>query len=193
MNLCLKTIKYITTIILIVVILGACSGHKKHLDFREVRNGDHLDTAIEVSLETFVPIWLANTRPSKGATANLNQLHQDTSFTYFGKQTSKSQDFIKVKTADLDKFDYKSLNGDSLRMNFYDEIISIEDKRKTDGNSCSTKTIDIDFIYRFIAVENVIEVKCHYKVNCGIMIGPRLVNSNYIARYNVTNRTFVKG
>jgi hypothetical protein len=176
-------------IIIIIGLLGACYGQKQYLDFGQVRNGNYLDKAKEVQLDTFVSVWLENTHPFK-VDMNLNELYRDTSFTYFGKQTFKNQELIKIKSDELKRLDYKSLNGDSIRKKFYNEVIPTEDKNKSEKKNCTTTTINIDFKYKFIESENVIEVRCHYKVTCEFMI--RLVKADYFAKYDLRNRTFIK-
>jgi hypothetical protein len=182
-------LKYLTAIIIIVGLLGACSGQKKYLDFGQVKNGNYLDRAKEVKLDTFVTVWLENTYPFK-VDMNLNELYSDTLFTYFGKQTFKNQDLIKIKNSELRKIDYKSLNGDSIRTRFYYEIIPTEDRKKSDGKNCTSTSIKIDYEYKLIESENIIEVRCHYKVTCEFMI--RLVKADYFAKYDLRNRTFIK-
>jgi hypothetical protein len=71
-----ERLEYLTAIIVIVGLLGACSGQKKYLDFGQVRNGNYLDKAREVSLDTFATIWLLNTYPFK-VDMNLNELYRD--------------------------------------------------------------------------------------------------------------------
>jgi hypothetical protein len=182
-------VKYWTAIIIITGLLGACSGQKKYVDFGQVRNGNYLDKAKEVKLDTFVTVWLENTYPFK-VDMNLNELYCDTLFTYFGKQTFKSQDLFKIKNSELRRIDYKSLNGDSIRTNFYNEIIPTKDREKGDGKNCTTTSIKIDYEYKLIESDNLIEVRCHYKVTCEFMI--RLVKADYFAKYDLRNRSFIK-
>jgi hypothetical protein len=176
-------------IFFIAGLLVACSGQKKYFDFGQVRNGNYLDEAKEVPLDTFLTVWLENTYPVK-VDINLNELYRDTVFTYFGKQTLKNQTLFKIKNKELVKVDYKSLSGDSIRSKFYNEIIPTLDKEKGKGKNCKSTYTKIDFKYKFIASENAIEVKCHYKVTCEFIA--RLIKSDYLAKYDLINKTFIK-
>jgi hypothetical protein len=182
-------VSHLTAIIIIIGLSGACSSQKKYLDFGQVRTGNHLDKAREVKLDTFVTIWLENTRPFK-VDMNLNELYKDTIFTYFGKQTFRDQELIKIKRDELQRLDYKAIHGDSIRSKFYHEIIPAKDKNKAERKGCSTTMINIDYKYKLIEKENVIEVRCHYKVTCEFMI--RIIKADYYAKYDLRTRSFIK-
>lgn len=177
------------TVIAVALLLPACSDSKKYIDFAAVRQGNHLNNAREITTDAFLTAWLENTVPLK-ANTNLNELYSDSLFTYFGKQTFKYQKFFKVKNENLRKVNHHSINGDSIRSKFYDEIIPSEDKDKARSKQCISTTINIDFKYKFIESENIIEITCRYKVVCEFVAG--LVKKEYFARYDITNRAFIK-
>jgi hypothetical protein len=164
-------------------------GRESICHFWQVKNGNYLERAKEIKLDTFVTVWLENT-PFK-VDMNLNELYSDTLFTYFGKQTFKSQDLIKIKSNELRKIDYKLLNGDSIRTSFYNEInFNRGERKKGDGKNCTSTSIKIDYEYKLIESENIIEVRSHYKLTCEFMIG--LIKADYFAKHGLRNRTFIK-
>jgi hypothetical protein len=184
-----QSITRLTLTIAVCVQLIACGGSKKYIDLGQVRNGSHLDKAKEIELDTFLTVWLENTHPFK-VDMNLNELYKDSSFTYFGKQTFKYQELLKIENEILKKVDYKSLNGDSIKTMFYEEIIPQEDRNKSNSKKCSWLSIKIDFNYKFIESENIIEISCRYKVVCESMV--TLVKKDYHAKYDIGNRTLTK-
>lgn len=182
-------LKNLISSIVIVCLMGACSGQKKYLGFEQVKTGYHLDNAKEIALDVFVAAWLENTQPFK-LDMNLSELYRDSLFTYFGKRPLTSENFFKVKNDNLRKVDYNLLNGDSIRLAFFNEIIPPEDKKRGKGENCSSTYTKIEFRYELIEAENAIEVKCHYKVTCEFIT--RLIKADYHAKYDLRKKVFIK-
>lgn len=170
-----------------LLYLSNCSSTKEFIKFEEVRLGNHLTKAKEIDVDTFLIIWLENRQYVK-FDINLNELYQDSIFTYFGKQTFKYQNLYKVRNESLRGVDYKSIVGDYIRERFYYDIIPIGDRNKQ--NNCTSASISIEYKYRFNKAENSIEIECHYKVLCEFFI--RIINKDYKAKYDIENKTMRK-
>lgn len=170
-----------------LISLSSCSSSKEFIKFDEVTLGNHLGKAREIDIDSFLIIWLDNTQYSK-IDFNLHKLFQDSLYTYFGKQTFKNQDLFKIRNERLIRLDYHSINGDFIKERFYNDIIPIEDRNKQ--NNCTSASISIDYVYRYIESENSIEIYCHYKVLCEFFI--RIIKKDYKAKYNIENKTLTK-
>lgn len=183
--------KNIVFLIIIAFSLLRCGTTKDFIDFKEIKQGNLLDKANEIELGYFLIVWIENTRQPK-VDFNLNELYKDSTFTYFGKQTFKYQNFYKIRNDYLIKVDYKSINGNSIRMKFIDEVIPQEDKKKVSSKSknCTGTFISYDFNYRFIENDDQIEVLCHWKVKCEFLFN--LINKEYRANYNITKSKLIK-
>ena len=111
-------------------------------------------------------------------------LFKDSVFTYFGLLHDKTRIFCKIQNDSLAKVDYKSIDGDSIRRKFYNEIIPKEARDKS--NECKTSgTVGCRFTYRYIESENAMEIIGHYKVTCEFI--PK-VNKYYSAKYDIKTK-----
>jgi len=186
----IQAIGHIIKWILISVILQyfiSCKSPHDLINFNDIKQGNYLGEASEITVDTFISLWIENETPYK-FDFNLNKLYKDSIFTYFGKQTFKYQSFYKVRNENLYDIDYQSIIGDSIRKKFYYEIIPIEDKNKQ--NKCSSAFIDFDYTYKYIKNENSIEVKCRYKVLCEFLFN--IIKKDYSAKYNIENKTIFR-
>jgi len=86
------TKKHITLWILTIVIslhLLSCRTSQDFINFHEVKQGFKLEKAQEIEIDTLLTIWIENTHNPK-IDINLNELYKDSTYTYFGKRTSKN-------------------------------------------------------------------------------------------------------
>jgi hypothetical protein len=173
--------------ILGLFFLSNCNSSKEFIKFDTVRPGNQLAKAKEIDIDTFLIIWLENTQHSK-VDFNLNELYQDSIFTYFGKQTFNHQNLYKIRKENLNSVDYKSIDGDLINERFYNDIIPAEDRNKQ--NQCSSASISIDYKYHYIESANTIEIECHYKVLCEFFI--RIINKDYKAKYDIGKKTLAR-
>jgi len=169
------------------LFFSGCASSQELVKFEEVKLGLHLDKAKEIDLDTFLVIWTSKTKNPKRPT-NLEELYKDSLCTYFGIPVSKKLEFYKVNNDRLKIVDYKSIDGEDIRNNFYEKIIPLEDKDNL--KKCTSRTHDIEYKYRFIESENSIEIDCHFKVLCEWVI--KTINNDYKAMYNIGTKTLIK-
>jgi len=171
----------------ITLILG-CSSLKRTFTFAEIKKGNHLDKAQEINLDTFMIYWIEKTVELPNTGSTFSEIYKDSTFTYFYKRPLKLQKLYKIENRALELVDYKSINGDSIREKFYDQIIPAEDKLKETFNKCTTFSVSTDFKYKFHKTENAIEISCRYKINCELLA--QLMNKNYAAKYDISKDVF---
>lgn len=75
-------------------------------------------------------------------------------FTYFFRRPFKLYNFYKVDKNSLARINYKSINGDDIRQNFYYQIIPVENRSKQTSSKCGTSVISFDYKYKYIDSEN---------------------------------------
>jgi hypothetical protein len=160
----------------------SCGSTKTSISYREVEKGNELDKIPEVSFDTFLTRWIQKTNDERGV--SVRQVYKDSTYTYFW---ARGNNYYKVQNGRLAKVDYTSIDGDSIRAIFYQEIIPAGDKKKGDG--CGTASIDVDYEYDFIEQENALMIKCHYKVKCELI---RVVNKDYTAKYTIRTGEIIK-
>ena len=184
--------KNILFVIIIAFSLLTCGTTKDLIDFKEVRQGYLLDKANEIELGDFLIIWIENTNFQPKVDFGLNELFKDSTYTYFGKQTFKYQKLYKIRNNYLIRVDYKSINGDFIRMKFLDEVIPQEDKNRVSRKmkNCTSSFTSYDYNYRYVESDDQIEIQCLWKVKCDFLYN--LIKKEYRANYDITKSKFIK-
>jgi len=170
-------------VICLLSICLSCKTSKTEIVYGEIENGNQLDRVTEIELDTFLTIWTGRTDDERGL--SVKQLYKDSAFTYFWVRW---KDYYKLRNEILAKVNYESVNGDEIRSDFYNQIITADDKYKQDR--CVSSWIDFDWEYDFREQANCILIRCHYKVKCEALI--RVVNRQYQAKYDITSGVLTK-
>ncbi|MFC0773374.1 hypothetical protein [Terrimonas alba] len=137
---------------------------------------------IEINIDTFLGLWLQNTADPREP--RLKELKMDSAYTYF----TRNRNYYKINNEQLRKLGYKGLIGDSITKSFYYGVIPLVDRERE--KRCSTALIDFDYKYKYKEEVEAIEVSCHYKVTCELVIP--VVKKKYVALYDLKSKSFLK-
>lgn len=158
-----------------------------------VRNGKQLERARAFTFKQFIEFYLefGLIRPSKehGGSISIRELYSDTAATYFAYGTDKYVDrLIKVRTADLSKVDYATMDGSEIEKRFRNEVVPEKDKKRVKNATCSTGFSSFEFDFEYVESENKVRITYKWKETCDFFV--KLVNKTYIADYDLAGKTF---
>lgn len=109
-----------------------------------------------------------------------SEFHRDSTFTYF-KDPKHS---FRVLNTELNKIDYKAIDGSALKEKLYDEILPMKDKIDIEVIKCEIggrKGFD-DFKCTFIEIEQALSFHFTYFVKCDFFYK---FKKSYSAKYNI--------
>ena len=184
-TLTLNIVLRIATILLFGMASMSCSSSRKTVSFDEVKEGQHLNRAVEISVNQFFQIWMNNRYPQK-IDLNCHELYKDDKYVYFGEHTLKGlnihQNIYKVQSDSLKEHfsNYLNIDGEMIRQEFWEEVIPQSDKdirKNADCNSGSSSPI-----FRYELQKESIKITLDWKYKCDFKT---LIDKTYLGYYDM--------
>lgn len=173
-------------VLMLALALKALSGCQAHL---EKKRATGISKAKEISLDTFMIHWMERTVDLPNPNPSFNQVHKDSVFTYFVRRPGNARNYYKISNLSLARVDYRSINGDSIRRQFYDEIIPEKDRIKLSLKECrSSGSTSFHYQYKFIENEAAVEIYCKCRASCDFIVK---LKETYAAKYDLRNKKFI--
>lgn len=162
----------------------------------EVKKGQHLALAKEMSADRFVQYYLEKGKKVQdkkyGDNILFEELYRDSMFAYFGRVYAYGLiDFVKVSNEELPSKGFIALDGQELRERFIDKVIPQEDKKRVDqkGRNCTSSWDSQSFEYSYIKDMDVVEIKCHWRIRCDFIY--KKIDKVYVSRYSILDEEFI--
>ena len=162
-----------------------CSSSKKSINFEKVKEGEHLNQAVEISVDNFFQIWMSNRYPQK-IDLNCHELYKDDTYTYFGESTLKGlnirQNLYKVQNDSLNQYfpNYRNIDGQMIRQEFWEEVIPKNDKDIRKNADCNSSSSNPRFTYK---LENdKIKIILDWRYKCDFKT---LIDKTYFGYYDM--------
>ena len=172
--------------------LTSCSSSRKSISFEQVKEGHHLNRAVEISVDNFFQIWMNNRYPQK-IDLNCHELFKNDTYTYFGQNTLKGlnirQNLYKVQNDSLyQKFsNYQNIDGQIIRQEFWEEVIPQSDKNIRKNADCNSSSSNPRFSY---SLDNgKIKINLEWKYKCDFKT---LIDKTYFGYYDMKELEIVK-
>ena len=162
-----------------------CGTNKNTVNFSNVKKGEQLDKANEITAEQFLQMWMENEYPFK-VDLNCHELFKDENYTYFGKNDLKllklESHLYKVRndSLNLKLGDYNKIDGKKIQLEFWEKIIPKEDKNAWKNKECMTSYSNPVFSYEL--EDHKIRINLHWKVKCD---GIKIFKKDYNAYYDL--------
>lgn len=162
------------------------------MSFDEVREGQHLNKSVEISVREFFQIWINNRYPQK-FDQNCHKLYEDENYAYFGNYTLKGlstqQNIYKVSSDSLTEHfsNYQNIDGIMIRREFWEEVIPQSDKDIRKYSECNSSSSNPEFNYELQKKKIKITLKWKYK--CDFKI---LIDKTYIGYYDIKKLEIIK-
>ena len=179
------TIKDFYLVILTLVLFTGCGTTKNTVNFSEVRKGEQLDLANEITVEQFLQIWINNSHPVK-VDINCKELHKDEKFTYFGKNNLKllslEAHLFKVNndSLELKLGNYSKIDGQIIRQEFWEKIIPKEDLDIWKNSECTSSSSRPSYTYEL--KDYKIKIGLHWRIKCD---GRKILEKDYLSYYDL--------
>lgn len=158
---------------------------RKSTSFEKIKEGQYLNEALEISVNTFFQIWMNNRYPQK-IDLNCHELFKDNTYTYFGKNNLQGlnicKNLYKVQNDAIKRYfpNYQKIDGQMIRQQFWEEVIpqSDEDIRKnSECNSSSSKPR-----FNYVLQDDKIKITLEWKYKCDFKT---LINNTYAGYYDM--------
>ena len=182
----------VLSLIISILTLTNCSSSKEPINFENVKIENELHKATKISVNDFFQIWMSNKANAK-LDENVYELFKDENFTYFGKNEFKSltikRKLYKVENRELQLHfkNYKNVDGEVLRQEFWNKIVSETDKQIYTNSNCSSSSSNPKYSYELI--DNEIHVRIVWKFRCN---GKKLIDKSYTSNFDLDKREFMK-
>jgi len=183
--------KNLINIILVASILISCSSSKQLINFEKVKQGEQLENALEISVEQFFQIWMNNVYPSK-IDINCNELYKDSDYTYFGENKLTFLNIepllYKIDSDSLNlKFgDYKKIDGQLIRQEFWEKAIPSTDKDIWLHSQCSSSSSNPKYSYNL--QDSRIIITLDWKIKCD---GRKLLEKTYNGYFDMSKMEII--
>ena len=177
--------KILILILIASFLTSGCKINKNIITFSDVKKGEQLDKAKEITVEEFLEIWMNNSQHLK-IDLNCHELYRDERYTYFGKNELKllkiEPHLFKVRNDSLNLMlkNYNKINGEIIRQEFWEKIIPENDKNILKNKNCSFAYSKPVFKYELKG--HKIKIKLHWKIKCE---GIKIFEKDYYAYYNL--------
>jgi len=183
--------KNLINLILALLILSSCSSTKNLISFEEVKQGEQLENAQEISVEQLFQIWMNNAYPTK-VDINCRELYKDSDYTYFGENKLtflKLEPLLyKVNSDSLNiKFsDYKNIDGQLIRNEFWEKAIPTSDKDIWKNSQCTSSSSNPRYFYTL--TDSKILIRLDWKVKCD---GRKILEKSYNGYYDINKKEII--
>lgn len=180
------------SLILSILTLTNCSSSKEPTSFEEVKIGNELHKATEISVNDFFQLWMKN-KPNAKLDENCYELFKDENFSYFGKNELKfykiARELYKVDNRALQQNfkNYQNVEGEVIRQAFWTQIVSENDKQIYTNANCSSSSSNPKYSYELI--DNKIQVTLVWKFRCD---GKKLIDKTYTSNFDLDKMEFKK-
>jgi hypothetical protein len=174
-----------------LTLISSCSS-KKSVNFEEVKKGQHLNQAVEISVNIFFQIWMSNRYPQK-IDLNCHELYKDDTYTYFGESTFKGlnirQNLYKIKNETLKQYfpSYKNIDGQLIRNKVWDEVIPQNDQDIRKNAACNSSSSKPRFTY--VLENDKIKITLEWKYKCDFKT---LIDKTYLCYYDMGTLEIIK-
>ena len=176
---------------IILILLCSCTSLMKFPDELQYQRGTSLTDIKTITLEGFIERWIQNSNVGgKRSSFSLNEMHKDSLYTYFKKETLKTPYYYKVLNEELATVDYASVDGELIFGKFKNEIVPQEDKdlvKSYTHMSFDESKRRYDWHYNRQNKEIIIE--CYWKEHWGFK---KIIDKKYTAVYSVDKKGFIK-
>lgn len=183
--------KITSKIILIIFAIFIISSCGSSIEYNKVKEGQQLEKAKEITLNTFVQIWMSN-RKSKADT-NCYELFRDDNYTYFGKNYLKlyglTKSIYKVQNIQLDSIfkNFRNIDGQEIKFKFWDLYVPQNERDILENSNCESSSSNPKYSYELQKDKLIIHLR--WKARCN---GKILINKNYTGSYDTKKLKFDK-
>lgn len=165
------------------------------LDTSAIKMGKHLEYAQPYSVKQYVEYhakYGTTDISKKWGTTIIEQLYQDSTYTYFGRKAMYGLiNFFRVSTDELKGLNYQEFDGNFLREKFIAEIVPESDKQKVERNKdYSVGFYTVDFKYNYLPETKSLEVTYRWKIRHDYVVS--VINKTYKAVYDLNAKQFVQ-
>ncbi len=159
---------------------GACKAFHNTVEYADAGYKVTPAQCEELDMQTFVPMWLEKQYAHKLSDDNLKVTQADSTYTYFAAYNSREIKPYKAKNTDLQKVNYKSLDGVAIKNNFSYNILPRVEKMPN---------IHIDdYAFTYNESNNTILVRCNYTVR----VRKATMKKDHTAVYDIGTLQFVQ-
>ncbi len=183
----------ITSISIVIIftlsIFISCNSSKNYINYEKVKEGQQLEKAQEIPLNTFVEIWMSN-RKSKVDT-NCHELFRNDVYTYFGKNYLKlyglTKSLYKVQNKQLDSLfkNYRNIDAQEIKFKFWELYVPQNESKIIENSNCSSSSGNPKYSYEIQKDKLIIHLR--WKARCD---GKKIIDKKYTGSYDTNKLKF---
>ncbi|HTO17460.1 MAG TPA: hypothetical protein VLZ83_16965 [Edaphocola sp.] len=135
------------------------------LSIDSLKTKSYSDLARELSIEEFMSFYIENGKEKiskKYGKEYIDSLYTDSIHTFYVQRASSYPiDFMKTKTSDMNNINISEIDGNLIRQQFIEEIVSYKDKERVKRRSknCNMGYDYWEFKYSYNRTTRLVEVK----------------------------------